>query len=192
MTRRQIVSACLVALVGAAAPLDASVVLPGDLRELSKQALVVVRGRVVDVRARQLAGSRRVESLVTFSASEYLKGDLGTTVTFQVPGGRVGRYRTVVVGAPVLSPGDELVLFLGGRPPGLPHVLGLSQGLFRVVLDPRTGRRMVSPPPLLGAGAGAVRVVRGDPARRLATVDEFGALVVRVLSEAPLAAGERP
>lgn len=174
---------CVMCLGGATVtPAGATVVLPADLQELAEQAVVIVRGRVVDVQARQVDGPARVESVVTFAASTYLKGDLGTTVTFRVPGGRIGRYRTVVVGAPVVSPGDELVLFLGGHPPAVPHVLGLSQGLFRILRDPRTGRRVVSPSPLLSAPSRAVPVVRGDPSRRLATVGEFGALVRQVLA----------
>jgi len=47
-------------------------------------------------------GRRRIDSLVTIEAEQYLKGDFGERVTFRVPGGRIGRYRSVMVGAAVV------------------------------------------------------------------------------------------
>jgi hypothetical protein len=38
----------------------------------------------------------------------------------------------VVIGAPTFSRGDQVVVFLGARPPAIPNLLGLSQGVFRV------------------------------------------------------------
>ena len=50
------------------------------------------------------------------------------------------------------------MLFLGARPdddrdrPARPYVLGMHQGVYRVIADQATGRRMVTPPLVLGAG----------------------------------------
>ena len=74
-------------------------------------------------------------------AAEYLKGNLGEHVTVRVPGGQIGRYRTVFVGAPEFREGDEVVLFLKQAGRSDPYIIGLSQGAFRVVPDARTGRR---------------------------------------------------
>ena len=49
-----------------------------------------------------------------------------------MPGGRLGRYRSLVVGAPTFEAGQRVVVFLGATPPSLPYVLGMSQGVFRV------------------------------------------------------------
>ena len=177
---RQLVTG-LTLLVGSTIPAAGTVVLPTDLVELSHQAEVIVVGRVVDVEARRISASR-IDSLVTFEPAQYLKGDYGDSVIFQVPGGREGRYRSVVVGAPVLRPGDRVVLFLRGRPPALPHLLGLSQGVFRLVVDPSSGGLLVSPPALVNPGPDAVAVVRGDPTRRLVSVAEFAQQVARALA----------
>src|SRR6185295_8130921 len=63
----------------------------------------------------------------------YLKGALGAALSFRVPGGVLGRLRSIVVGAPEFSVDDRVIVFLGARGPSVPYVLGLSQGVFRLV-----------------------------------------------------------
>src|SRR5437868_4285563 len=92
--------------------LHATVVVPIEFRELVAAAPVIVHGQVVGVRAGWVDGRRSVETFVTVAASDYLKGNLGDSITFRVPGGQIGRYRTVFVGAPEFKEGDEVVLFL--------------------------------------------------------------------------------
>ena len=111
------------------------VVLPVDLDDLVTSARLIVHGTVVGVRPQLAQDRRQIETLVSVEVSTYLKGDFGPEVTFRVPGGELGRYRTVIIGAPTFAPGDEVVLFLGARGPVVPYVLGLSQGVFRVVRD---------------------------------------------------------
>ena len=53
-----------------------------------------------------------------------------------------------MIGAPQFQPGEEAVLFLSASGPSIAHIFGLSQGLYRVKVDSRTGRRMVVPPVL--------------------------------------------
>jgi hypothetical protein len=149
------------------------VLLPADLGELARGSQAIIHGRVTSVRAEWVAGHRRIDSFVTVEATEYFKGDFGRAVTFRVPGGQIGRYRSVTVGAPVFREGDEVVLFLGARGPSVPYVLGLSQGVFRVVTDVSSGRRLVTPPALV-AGVEPAAVRRGDPARRPIDLASFG------------------
>lgn len=145
-----------------AASLSAMVVLPAEFSEMVTASELVVHGRVVDVRP-QIAGDRRtIETVVTLAVLDAIKGQPGERVYFRVPGGQVGRYRRVVVGAPEFAAGEEVVMFLKGRPPGVPFPFGLSQGVYRVVPEPG-GRRLVTPP-IVSEAAG--RVVRGDPSRR--------------------------
>lgn len=185
MTLRTIVGVGLAAgLLGVSPRADASVVVPADFAELVRQARVVVCGRVVRVVGVWADGRRRVDTLVTLEAVEYFKGDFGTTVTVRVPGGELGRYRSIVVGAPVFEAGDEVVLLLGARGSSVPYVLGLSQGVFRVVARAGTGEKLVVPP-LLVAGADAAVVRRGDPARRPVTLAQFGDAVRRLAGGGP-------
>jgi hypothetical protein len=53
----------------------------------------------------------------------------------------VGFRRTVMVGAPVFTRGDRVVLFLGGGGPSLPWIVGLNQGVYRVKAAPRVAPR---------------------------------------------------
>jgi hypothetical protein len=162
---------------------EATVLVPIEFRELVSASPVIVHGRVVDVRTAFVDGRRAVETFVTLEAAEYLKGDLGGHVTFRVPGGQLGRYRTVFVGAPEFREGDELVLFLKRAGASLPYVFGLSQGAFRVVTDARSGRRMVTTPIVMGkSDAAAERVVRGDVTRKPVPIESFRDLVRQVIA----------
>src|SRR4029453_5109884 len=108
-------------------PLHATVILPIEFRELVATAPVIVHGQVVDVRAGWADGRRSVETFVTIAATEYLKGDLGERMRFRIPGGQLGSYRTIFVGAPEFSEGDEVVLFLQYSGASYPYIIGLSQ-----------------------------------------------------------------
>ena len=164
--------------------LRATVIVPVDFRELVTIAPVIVHGRVVDVRSDWVDGRRSVETFVTVEAAEYLKGNLGERLTFKVPGGQLGRYRTVFVGAPEFQDGDEVILFLRSSGPSYPYIIGLSQGAFRVVADARSGRRMVTTPIVMAKGAGDPEpVVRGDVTRKPLAIEAFRDAVRLVLAQ---------
>ena len=113
--------------------------VPAEFSEIVGGSEIIAYARVVDVRPEWADGRRWIDSVVTAEVVSYLKGGSDETITFKVPGGQLGRYRSVVVGAPVFTRGDEAVLFLksnaahGGS---LPDVFGLNQGVFRVRVDP--------------------------------------------------------
>jgi hypothetical protein len=152
----------LVAVLLAAGLAQATVLVPLELGQLSRDAGAIVRGRVVNVEARWTDDRRGVETLVTLEVERYLKGELGETVTFRVPGGRIGRFRSIVVGAPEFDRDQRVIVFLGHRGPSVPHVVGFNQGVYRMA---QTGGTVtVTPPPLIGVAA--ARVVRGDRRRR--------------------------
>ena len=163
---------------------SATVLLPIEFRELVASAPVIVHGEVVDVRSEWVDGRRAVETFVTVEAADYMKGDLGERVTFKVPGGQLGRYRTVFVGAPTFQPGDEVVLFLKAAGPSFPYIIGLSQGVFRIVSDAQSGRRLVTPPAVMAAaGLDTVTIVRGDAARRPVPLETFRESVRLAMAE---------
>lgn len=170
-----------------AVALHATVVLPIEFRELVTSSAVIVHGHVTDARSAFVDDRRDVNTFVTVAVDEYFKGNLGAHVTFRVPGGQIGRYKTVFVGAPEFTEGDEVVVFLKTPSGGVPFVTGLSQGAFRVLPDARTGRRVVTTPVVMGKANGeSERIVRGDPSRRPLAVDTFRDLVRQVMSEAAL------
>src|SRR5215467_14250250 len=155
----------VLSLVGGLA--HATVVLPADLGELSHGAVAIARGRIVAVESQWKDGRRGIETLVTLEPETYLKGSLGSTVQFRVPGGTLGRFSSVVVGAPQFTVGQRVILFLGSRGPTIPYVLGLSQGVFRLVQSSQ-GDWIVTPPPIVSAGDGPI--VRGSLGLRPATL----------------------
>ena len=165
--------------------LHATVILPIEFRELVTSSAVIVHGRVTDARSAFVDERRSVETFVTLDVDEYFKGNLGHHVTFRVPGGQIGRYKTVFIGAPEFAEGDEVVLFLKTAGGGIPFVTGLSQGAFRVLPDAASGRKVVTTPIVMGKSTGGVEtIVRGDPVRRPLPIESFRDAVRQVLAEA--------
>jgi hypothetical protein len=169
------------------ASLHATVIVPADVNELAVDAAAIAHGRVVRVEAQQGEG-RRVERLVTVQVFEYFKGGWGNVVQVHVPGGTLGRYRTVMFGTPEFEEGDEVVLFLGARDEARPYVLGLHQGVFRVVADEATGQRMVVPP--LVSGTEATSRGRGDVNRQPIALKDFQGRIATALATPRVAASK--
>jgi len=170
---RSVSVAALVLLVALAIPVRATVFLPTDLGELSRDARAIVRGRVAAVEARWTDDRRGIDTIVMLEVESYLKGAFGPTLVFRVPGGDLGRFRSIVVGAPEFAVDDRVVLFLGTSGPSIPYVLGLSQGVFRLVRASDNSGWLVTPPGVFPSSGGVVPIVRGDPARRPMPLAEF-------------------
>lgn len=165
--------ACLVA-----PRVDATIIRHLDFSALVAKAHAIAYGRVIDLRARQSDDRMKIETVVTLEVASYLKGDLGEELTFVVPGGMVGRYRAVVVGAPEFREGEEVVLFLTARGPAMPRVVGLNQGVFRVGVDSRTGARTIARVPTFGA------VIRGSASNQPLSLSAFSGLVRSMVEQA--------
>ena len=167
----------LIALLIAAPALRATVLVPAEFREIVAGSRIIVYGRITDVQPEWSDDRRRIESVVTLEAGTYLKGGPGGVVTFRVPGGQIGRYKNVMIGAPEFHPGEEAVLFLTGPSASAVHIFGLSQGVFRVRADARTGQRLVIAPVLVAQGDAPETVTRGAVTRRPLALDTFAATV---------------
>ena len=171
----------VVCMLGAPA-LSATVLVPAEFREIVAGSEIIAHTRVIEVRPEWADGRRQINTIVTAEILSPYKGDPARTVSFRVPGGQIGRYRSVMVGAPVFRRGEEAILFLNEAGPDVFHVFGLNQGVFRVRQDPRSGRRVVVPPVLMASGDVPERVVRGAASRRSLELDAFGAQVRAVLA----------
>lgn len=184
MLKRRVLAVCAVlAAALVSIPLDATVIVPAGLQTLAVEARAIVWGRVTEVRAQVRPGTRRIDSYIVFAVDEALKGEPGAHVVFRTLGGELGRYRTIVHGAPVFKLGDEAVVFLGKGT--VPYPIGLSHGVFRVHRDRVTGERRVIAPPMLLDPKGALTVRRGDGTRVPMTAVNFAALVRRALRAQP-------
>src|SRR3954454_13514148 len=153
-------------LVLFAVPARATVLIPADLGELSRDAVAIARGRVAALDAQRTGDRGTIETIVTLEVESYLKGSLGSTLRFRVPGGELGRFRSIVVGAPEFVVDQRVVVFLGANGPSVPHVLGLNQGVFRMSRSADSAGWIVTSPVLPPATTASVRVMRGDPSRR--------------------------
>lgn len=153
--------------------------LPGStLRQLSLddmilQSTMIVRGTVQP--ANILYHGSTIFSHYTIQVTETYKSPassqaVATQIDFGVPGGSFNGAIQRVAGAPILSGGQDYVLFLWTSKSGLTQVIGLSQGLFSVI-----------------STAGAVpMVVRAAAAER--TVDSSGQPVTTNDISLPLSA----
>ncbi len=161
----------MVSLFALAPPARATVVVPADLGELAQDARAIARGRVVAVEAHWADDHRSIDTIVTLEVDTYLKGSLGSTLMFRVPGGELGRFRSVTVGAPEFSVDDRVIVFLGARGPSVPYVLGLNQGVFRIARA--ADNTWLVTPPAAFPSAATLRIVRGDPSRRPLPLADF-------------------
>ena len=164
-------------------PMAATVLLPSDFKEIVAGSQIIVHGRVADVRAEWTPDRSQIETVITVAPVLFYRGASTQAVTFRVPGGSVGRYRQVTVGAPAFAPGDEAVFFLTANGPAVPHLFGLSQGVFRVRVDPRTGRRLVQQPVVMARGAAPERVTRGARTRQPLSLDVFAVQLRGVMQQ---------
>jgi hypothetical protein len=162
----------LVVLFAMPKPAAATVVVAVDLGELSHDARAIAVGHVLAVDGRWTDDRQAIETIVTLAVDHYLKGSLGSTVQFRVAGGRLGRYRSVVVGAPNFAVDQHVVVFLGATGPMIPYVVGFNQGVYRIVAAGDSSPA-VTPPAMLPTANVSARVVRGDPSRRPLPLADF-------------------
>jgi hypothetical protein len=163
----------------------ATVLVPAEFREVVQGSTMIAYGRVIDVRPEWVDDRSRVDTIVTLEVVTWLKGGTDQTIEFKVPGGEMGRYRNVTIGAPVFNRGDEAVMFLKSDGTSIPIVFGLNQGVFRVRRDPSTGRRVVIPSALMARGDAPETIRRGAATRQPIPLESFGAQVRTVMAQAP-------
>jgi hypothetical protein len=126
------------ALFAAAGPARASVVVPLDLSALCEKAGLIVHGEVLKQESVWEKGRIVTRSVVKVLGA--LKGSADREVVVRHMGGVVHGIGQKVYGETTLGVGEEVVLFL--RPMGGEYrTVGMAQGKFKVVVDPRSGAR---------------------------------------------------
>lgn len=75
---RTFVLSCMV--LALAIPARATVLIPADLGELSRDAMAIARGRVAALDAQWTEDRGTIETIVTLEVESYLKGSLGSTL----------------------------------------------------------------------------------------------------------------
>jgi hypothetical protein len=143
--------------VALAGPVLAAQSLHVSVEALSRESDLVVRGRVASVVSRFSDDGLRIFTYAEVDVASTWRGESASRVTVLVPGGVVGDLGQRVDGAPTLSDGEEVVLFLHRAEAGLFRVSGLAQGKLSV-------RGGVARPELSHLGFLGTRVREGERA----------------------------
>lgn len=114
-----------------------------SLEELTRQADLIVEGRVQDIQTQASQNRSSIITLVVLPLKKQWKGSNVPTVTVKLSGGSAGEITQRVVGQPEFSLGEEVILFLKRQADGRYATVGGKQGKFTVKVDPLGGKEMV-------------------------------------------------
>jgi hypothetical protein len=109
-----------------------------SLVDLVCESDVVIRGRAVSVRAFRHEWLGIVRGFA-IEVDRRLAGDCPDRIEVLVLGGELETTATHVPGEAEIEVGDEVVLFLSSTEGDRFRISGMSQGMFRVMRDPRGG-----------------------------------------------------
>ena len=128
-----------------AAQLSGSVAVKMDLSQLSQAAEKVIGGRVVSVEAERDANTGYIYSNVTIDIDRAAPSTLeGQRYSFRMIGGELDGKRVSVQGVPLLSAGDDVILFLNSQSDSvMGPTVGLWQGIYFVASNPHTSQDVV-------------------------------------------------
>jgi hypothetical protein len=121
--------------------LAATVRGPADVESLTEAADAVVRAQVTRRSSAWAPGGGQIFTTVTLRPIETWKGEAAAQVAVLVPGGAVGELSQTVHGAAEFAEGEEVVVFLQRRAPGVFAVERFSLGKFAVAGEPRRALR---------------------------------------------------
>jgi hypothetical protein len=123
----------LLASVAFLVPIGATTLLKMSMNDLITQSTHIVRARITG--SRSAAMGQDIYTYYQLQVSETLKQGAILPAEVAVPGGVYGNLRQIGIGSPVLTQGQEYVLFLWTSRSGMTQVIGLSQGMFSLKQD---------------------------------------------------------
>jgi hypothetical protein len=100
--------------------------------------------RVRCVRADTRLENGEIWTDTVFEVVQHDKGFLPQEIVVRMPGGKFQHLYSHVDGVPEFRPGEEVFLFLTGRPGRQFYIVGWTQGTFRIRKDMRTGMEAVT------------------------------------------------
>ena len=137
-TRLLIGFVCLALLGGA--PARATTVLEKSFAALVQEAEIIAVGSVTAIAAEWDADREAPFTLVTFSNLDILKGAAATPLTLRFLGGPTPDGTILqIAGVPQFTIGERNVLFVAGNDHYAVPLVGIWQGVYRVVFDSTRG-----------------------------------------------------
>lgn len=126
-------------------PAGSTTLLRLSLEKMSKDATMVVQGHVSWDYAARPDPQGPPYTYTGIEVSRCIAGDCPDTVVLRHRGGIAGGLHLFIPGMPRFEPGQEVLLFLREdyeEVDGLHAVLGMVQGLFLVVTEPVSGKKL--------------------------------------------------
>ena len=111
------------------------------LEEMVWQSTAIVRVRVGD--SRTIRSGALLYTMTQLEVLEQWKGRAAGQLEVSAPGGRLGQLSQQFGGVPRLQPGSSYVALLWQGPSRRVHIMGLSQGLFKVRAE-KDGQLVIS------------------------------------------------
>jgi hypothetical protein len=113
--------------------------------DLVNQADVIAVGTVTDIREHWDAEKKAPFTLVTFSNLTVVKGSPGTSFTLEFLGGTMPDGLVMVIpGVPKFTVGEKALVFCAGNRRDFCPLVGVWQGVLRVMTDPQRKIETVS------------------------------------------------
>jgi len=132
----------LIGIVLVAIAAQATTLVRLHFQDLVRYSSAIARLRCISAQTRLEDGEVWTDTV--FDVVQRDKGFLPAQIVVRQPGGKFGHLQSHVEGAPEFRPGEEVFLFLTGRPGKQFFVVGWTQGTFRIRRDIRTGRETVT------------------------------------------------
>jgi hypothetical protein len=142
-----LLSVVLVVVVIGAIPVAGTTLRRMDVTSLSQTAARVVEGDVIETRCAWNPERTQIYTYITLEVTEVYAGkaELGR-MEIRLLGGAVDDTAMIIPGAPGFAKGEHTVLFLYDNPQLYFPIVGLYQGKFSFLVDPKTGLEVVGNP----------------------------------------------
>jgi hypothetical protein len=110
---------------------------------LIEEADLIIKGRVEELKTRQVSDRRSMITIITVSIERQFKGPQVSSVTIEQPGGSLGDIAQGVPGLPEFSSGEEVIVFLKRQRGGAFNIVGGKQGKFTAKTQPGSREEVV-------------------------------------------------
>jgi hypothetical protein len=118
-----------------AAPVFATTVVKLNMEQLVQKADLIVQGQVESVYSQWDEQRHLVFTYISIRVDESLKGQGPKSVLIRQVGGSTGTIQMSVAGAPQFTSGDLTIVFLKRQDDSTFQVVGMNQGLYKIVQD---------------------------------------------------------